>query len=560
MKTCLLSLVLVIGLLTSQTTFGQINSVKNNSEKTNDPKPAASPSPKTSPSPAPPAAMSFMEQPDYKAFMVAVRERDATKRVALVEKFLVDFPDSSSKSSANELLLSSLVEAFPNDKERIRAQAQKTIAGIREDSISYMGISMISRTYNMVISSLYKAGLNEDAQELAIKAFKKFDEANAKQLFAAKSPIWISMGQDALKKGDLKTAEKNFKQVLSGEYEGNAPLVGMAEIAEKRSKDKLQLDYLIQADARGSLKKDQRNKLEEVYLKVKGSKEGLREVLDENYRKANPLPVTVVKYVPTAKRTKRTVLAELFTGSACQPCITADLAFDALIQRYNPSEIAVLVYHLHIPGPDPMTNPATVARSRFYGGFGTPTFFINGTDKQTGGGINRRETNLIYGRITPKVDAALEKNQEADLNLSALLENQMIKANVNYDGLPDDLKDLKLNIALVEHEISYMGENGIRFHQMVVRELGGDKREGFLLKDKTGKVEWAFDLQKLTGELKEYLDKYELDTQKNRPDFTFSEKKHEINSKNLAVVAFIQNDKTKNILQSALFDLAPAKK
>lgn len=560
MKTYFLSLLLVSFFLTSQIIFSQSVQPVNNTDEPKSPKPAVSPSPKSSPSAPPISVMNFMEQADYKAFNAGMSERDPVKKITLLEKYLSDYPNSAFISSGNEALLEAIVKAFPNDKERIRTQAQKTIDGVREDSVSVIGLSMISRTYNTVISSLYKAGLDEDAQAFALKAFKLFDEASAKQLFTAKAPILVSLGQDALKKGDLKKAEQNFKQATSGDYEGNAAFIGLAEVAEKRKKSKMQLDYLIQADSKGSLKKEQRNKLEEIYLKVKGSKDGLREILDENYRKAYPLPVTVVKFSPSSKRTKRTVLAELFTGSACSPCVTADLSFDALIQRYNPSEVAVMVYHLHIPGPDPMTNPATVARSRFYGGFGTPTYFINGNDKQTGGGINRKQTSVFYNKITPKIDAELEKNQEADITLSALIENQMIKANVDYDGIKGDSKDLKLNIALVEHEISYMGENGIRFHQMVVRELGGDKREGFTLKDKSGKIEWQFDLQKLSAELKDYLDKYEVDTQKMRPEFTFSEKKHELDSKNLAVVAFIQDEKTKNILQSAFFDLTAPKK
>lgn len=560
MKTYFLSLLVVGFCLTAQSLFGQEVSAGNNSSKTNTPKAAASPSPKTSPSPTLPPAMSFMEQPDYKAYTAGVRERDPSKQVTLLEKYMADYPNSAFISSANEILLEATVKAFPTDKERIRTQAQKTISGVKEEYIQFGGLSMISRTYNSVVASLYKAGLDEDAQAIAVKAFKLFDEASAKQLFAAKAPIWLSQGQDALKKGDLKKAEQNFKLATAGEYEGNTALLGLAEVAEKRKKNKLQLDYLIQADARGSLKKDQRNKLEEVYLKVKGSNKGLRELLDENYRRANPLPITVVKYAPTEKRTKRTVLAELFTGSACSPCITADLSFDALAQRYNSSEIAVMVYHLHIPGPDPMTNPATVARAKYYGGFGTPTYFINGIDKQTGGGVIRKQAPVFFNKITPKIDVELEKMPEADLNLSALMENQLIKASVNYDGLKSESKDLKLNIALVEHEISYMGENGIRFHRMVVRDFGGDKREGFLLKDKNGKIEWQFDLQKLSAELKSYLDKYELDAQKDRPEFTFSEKKYELDSGNLAVVAFIQDEKTKKILQSVLFDLASTKK
>lgn len=560
MKTYFLSLLIVGLCLISQSLIAQESPSVKNPTKLDEPKTAPSPSPKTSPAPTVSSAMSFLEQPDYKAYNAGIRERDPVKQVALLEKYMADYPSSAFISSANETLLEAIVKAYPNDKERIRRQAQKTLDGIRGDMVQFTGLYMISRTYNSVVASLYKAGLDEEAEATAVKAFSFFDEATAKQLYNSKYPIWISQGQSALKTGDLKTAERNFKLVLNGEYEGNTALLGLADVAGKRNKNKLQLDYLIQADARGNLKKEYQNKLEEVYLKVKGSNKGLRELLDDNYRKANPLPVTVVKYTPTEKRTKKTILAELFTGSACSPCVVADLAFDGLIQRYNPSEIAVMVYHLHIPGPDPMTNPATVARSKYYGGFGTPTYFINGIDKQTGGGSVRSQTPVFYNKIASKIDTELEKEQEADINLSAQIENQIVKTNVAYDGLKADPQNLKLNVALVEHEISYMGENGIRFHRMVVRDFGGDKREGFMLKDKNGKIEWEFDLQKLSAELKSYLDKYELDAQKDRPDFTFSEKKYDLNLNNLAVVAFIQDEKTKKVLQSAFFDVASTKK
>jgi hypothetical protein len=105
-----------------------------------------------------------------------------------------------------------------------------------------------------------------------------------------------------------------------------------------------------------------------------------------------------------------------------------------------------------------------------------------------------------------------------------------------------------------------MGENGVRFHPMVVREIAGENRSGFDLKDKSGKIQWQFDVAKVSSDLKSYLDKYESDQQKEDKDFAFTEKKHQINGKNLAVVAFIQDEKTKAVLQSAFIDLADTKK
>lgn len=510
------------------------------------------------PAPTPPPMPDFMQRPDYKASMAAFRERDVKKQIPLLEKFLVDFPDSANVTGVNQALLDAFVRTAPNDKEKIHQQALKTFESIKTDS-DYSPINFISSRYSMIVSSLYRAEMNDQAEEIAQKSIAIIDEMSVRQMLASKTPIWLSLGQVYLKKGDYKKAESYFNQSLKGNAEGNTAYLGLAEIAEKRKKRKQQLDYLMQADSRGSLKKEQYAKLEEIYAKEKGSPAELKKILDANYKKLNPPPISIVKYTPTAKRTKRTVLAELFTGSACQPCVTVDLGFDALVQRYNPAEIAVLVYHLHVPGPDPMTNPATVARSKFYQSSSTPTYFINGTDRNTGGGINRKQAAVFYDKITPKIDTQLEKSQDADLNLNALMENDVVKANVNFDGLNGDSKGLKLNIALVEHEVRYMGENGIRFHQMVVREFGGDKREGFLLKDKRGKIEWTFDLRKVSDELKTYLDNYEIETKKDRPDFAFTDKKYQLDTKNLAVVAFIQDEKTKAILQSVFFDLAAGK-
>lgn len=517
-----------------------------------DEKTTAAPSP--TPKPAPPVP-SFMEQPDYKAYMSAVREKDANKKVAAIEKYLADFPTSAFITTAQGELLDAVIKVAPTDKERIYQQALRTIAAVKTNS-SFGATYFISNTYNSVVNSLYKAGMNDKAEEIAQKGIALIDEVNAKSLFEAKSPMWVKLGQIYLKNNDLKKAELYFKQSIAGEYEGNAALLGLADVAEKRKKEKQQLDYLLQADAKGNMKREQRAALEKLYAKKHGSADGLREILDENYRRANPLPFTVAKYTPTAKRGNRVVLAELFTGSECHPCITADTAFEGFLQRYNPSDVAILIYDLHIPAPDPITNPATVARAKFYKASSTPTYFIDGVDRQSGGGISRKESEFFYDKVTPLIDAKLEKASEADLKLSASIENNLVKTTADFENIKGDYSNLKLYIGLVENELSYTGGNGVRFHPMAVRELGGAERDGFPLKDKNGTIEWQFDLQKISNDLKNYIDKYEQDQQKDDKDFAFAEKKYQINPKNLSVVAFIQDEKTKNVLQSAFANLA----
>ena len=94
--------------------------------------------------------------------------------------------------------------------------------------------------------------------------------------------------------------------------------------------------------------------LESVYSKINhGSLEGLDYLLDNEYRKRYPNPVEVEKYKPREKRTDRVVLAEVFTGSGCPPCAGADIAFDAAMERYARKDLAVVMYHVHVPRPDP---------------------------------------------------------------------------------------------------------------------------------------------------------------------------------------------------------------
>src|SRR5207247_2202568 len=85
---------------------------------------------------------------------------------------------------------------------------------------------------------------------------------------------------------------------------------------------------------------------------------------------------------------ERTVLVELFTGVQCPPCVAADLGFDALERAFKPTEAICLEYHIHVPGPDPLSNADTEARAKFYDRAveGTPTTLFNGKPGAGGGG------------------------------------------------------------------------------------------------------------------------------------------------------------------------------
>jgi thiol-disulfide isomerase/thioredoxin len=287
--------------------------------------------------------------------------------------------------------------------------------------------------------------------------------------------------------------------------------------------------------------------------------DGLEAFLDERYKKAFPSPIHVEHYKPAPSRSDRVVLAEVFTGSGCPPCVAADLAFDAMLERYSRNEVAIIMYHQHIPAPDPMTNPATQNRFKFYQGGGVPTYVIDG-NKSSGGGP-RDATRQFYDRVNPSIEKRLEMAAEADLKLEAVMEGSTIKVKATVQNVRAE-GEVKLQIALAEEMLRYSGENGVRFHTMVVRALGGKDAAGFVLDtSKAATIEMTFDVPKIVEELKAHLDDFEAKRNSAVPEgrekFAFSEKKHSIEATNLSVVAFVQNERTKNVLQAAYVRVKP---
>ncbi len=502
--------------------------------------------PPTTTTQTPPAA-----PPDQKAYDEARRIKDPQKKIDALEKVIKDFPDRFVAFQARNDVLDTLIKNFPDQKQRIRAAAEKILE-------PNQGIFISGGSYLTVASKLLEAGLFLDwAEELIKKGSAQYEDETARALRRQRARYQDALGRIYLKQGKTKEAKRSLKLALVNEPDLPTALLGLAQIAEKTGDHKAALEYFASAAVKSPLKKADRQQMETAYRATHhDSLTGLEEMLDARYRRLNASQ-SFAHYQATAKRSNRTALAELFTGSGCGPCVAADLGFDGLLERYNRQELVVLVYHLHIPLPDPMTNPATVERGKYYGVPGTPTPVVDGFRLPSSGG-SRDMTKSFYDRVNPKVETELESPANAELKLTAALEGDRIKANVTVDKVTAASPDLKLQMALTEDELRYTGENGIRFHPMVVRSLAGKDSLGFALASAgPTNIEWTFDLKAMSDQLKKYLDSYEQ--LGHRGDtFTFSDKKFQIDPSNLSLVAFVQDMKTKTVLQTVYLKVKPA--
>jgi hypothetical protein len=240
------------------------------------------------------------------------------------------------------------------------------------------------------------------------------------------------------------------------------------------------------------------------------------------------------------RKGNKVVLVELFTGAQCPPCVAADLAFEGLAKTYQPSEVVLLQYHLHIPGPDPLTSEDTVARQKYYGKAvrGTPSIFFNGkTELKVSGGGGRPQAGAKYKDYRGIIDPLLDGETPIKLAVLAERKGEVIDISANASGYKPGDK-LRLRFALVEPWVRFPGNNGLSYHAHVVRALPGGA-DGFALDKDSAKPSARVNLGELRQAVSKYLDSFES-LEGHRP----------FNYRNLRVVAFIQDDDTQEVLHA----------
>ena len=416
------------------------------------------------------------------------------------------------------------------------------------------------------------------------------DEMLATRYKSDKQSTLSTLGQVYAKRGKAADAEKVLREAYLIDKKSAAATTAalkLADYSKAAGRDAEQFDYLATVALAGRLTPEAYADFQAVYKKMhNGSIDGLESELDARYEKDGPKAPEVTRYERAADRSDRVVLAEIFTGAGCPPCVAADLAFESAMHRYGSNDLAVLMYHLHVPRPDPMTNSYTQARSKFYAVTGVPTYVIDGESK-VGGGAADNAGPLFKKSIEPVVDKRLTTKTEAGLTLKANATAQGVKATVTVEPRETKATKLRLHIVLAEEQIRYSGENGIRFHPMVVRAMASTGVEppkpatpaadgaakpaddaakpaapalpvpalGFALEPGKAKtVEYTFDLAKVTADALANLDDLEKNSTRF-PNHKFVQKKHEVNAKKLRLVAFVQDEDSKQILQSATVEL-----
>ncbi len=497
-----------------------------------------------------------------KAYRAALLIADPQQKSAALEAYLAKHSQGAYRMLAVRSLLEIMLETTPPPREQILAQANRLLSLTSENTRGNWA--------NLIAGLLLEKGiLLEDAERFAQQSVAQLgDRKNLGQMqqlavggrvaVASNVPRVVTLGRIYLKRGKLKEAEALLKEAFAADSLMPSALLGMGELTAAKGDHKAALHYFAEVYLSGRGREPARKRVEDAYHKVHPTKPNdLEAWLDAKYRKDYQSP-KADRYKPTATRTNRVVLAEVFTGSTCGPCVASDLAFEAALARYSTKELTMLMYHVHIPDIDPLANPTTEARKEFYGAKSAPAPFINGIF-QSGLGGSRLKAEESFAKLTPALDKALEALSEGAIRISAVRQGPTVKVKVSVESARSASSNLRLYLALVEDEVRYTGANGIRFHPMVVRAMAGERAEGFAVKAAaTPTFEHTFDVRQIEASIKTYLEDYELNG-RTLPT-KFDEKKYEIDVNKLSLVAFLQDNQTKHILQAVYLKLPAAEK
>jgi hypothetical protein len=409
---------------------------------------------------------------------------------------------------------------------------------------------------------------------------RPFDRERTRGFYVGtKTDVYNLLGKSLWELGKIDQAEKAYRDSLAIRMSKNAAL-GIARASERNGRDAEALEYAAAAVLTGKADPEEEQYFRSLYHKLHpGKTEDIEDYLDALFKKGYSNPVRSEKYRATAKRSDRAVLAEFITGAGCVPCIPVDYTFETALKDYSPKELVLLVYHWHAPTWDPLGNYSSDSRVKYYGINSAPTVILNGKKSEKEGDYygSDGEQNEIYEiakGLNEEIRSELEVPANAQIKLRAKRDNQFVNVNVTADRMKNTSDDVSLQIALVENEVTYSGENGLRFQLMVVRALAGDNEKrifGFKVDpSKANKVNYVFDVNKIVEQNLRYYDSYPVERMEelrkiwggSGPEgfkVEFKYKKHQINPGNLSVVVFLQDYKTKKILQSSSVNLVSGK-
>lgn len=489
------------------------------------------------------AAQGRQAPPEYKELVAAYQMTDPAARLREFERIKAAYPSSQFMEAIEGGIQESKV-ALAAGLDDLLALQKDFLAGARGPTRMQRPVAMGAQLLNHPLIETFDharvletvlayrgAALQAAADPAAYEGIPqdqrdqfKANVANAVELLTARA--YLSAG-DADKAEASVAAYKKGGGAAGGNY-----YYILAGILENRGKTAEAADAYLSAAADGF--GDATSKARALYGRMHGSEAGFENALAARLK---ALPFKPEPFKAPAGWKGKTVLAELFTGSECPPCVGADIAFDGLSETIPSKYLAVLVYHLPIPRPDPMINPASTLRAGAYGIGSTPTIIIDGTNKSVGGG-NRSSAEGKFKQFRSVIEPLLAAAPGVSLKARAAMAGDKVQVSFEFDQAASGVEYL---LVLAQDEQEHAGGNGVTVHRMVVRDL-------YVLDPAAPKTA-VFDLAESEKKTDGFLTEFEK-SYTRIPGFKWAVRRNAISRTGLRVVLFAQEKSTGRVLNA----------
>jgi tetratricopeptide (TPR) repeat protein len=480
--------------------------------------------------------------PDYRLLMKARRIEDPEARLAELERIKAAYPDSKYSGLIQRAIINTKIELSSTLEEILELQTQQfqRVRGLNRllmfyysglGILQHKNISQFDKKKVTKIVLLYA----EEVEKLANNPefLKRVSDEQKPLIERGLAMRYLMISQAYLNEGSLQKAKDALAlYVESGGDKDNVFWYTRGITYEKLGETKEAFDSFLTA-AVGNFG-DSVDRAKTLYRRLHGSVEGFD---DRLVAKQRGLPFHPTEFKPTQEWLGKSVLAELFTGSECPPCVAADIGFEGLMEAYSEDYLVILEYHLPIPRPDPIMNAASRARAIYYGINSIPTALIDGEQKLSRGGY-RSQAKVKFDEYSKAIDARMYERSKLMLDVSAKRDGDDILISPSFDR---EISGADYNLVLVEEEVKYAGGNGILFHKKVVRDFKTVMPEE--IKNKT----FIFNIQDAENAGAKRLADYEKEI-----NFSFREKHFKIDRRRLQVVFFVQDRSSRKVYNAAV--------
>lgn len=287
------------------------------------------------------------------------------------------------------------------------------------------------------------ANLNVDdqiARERQRHQQKVFYPEEAREKFRTiEAASWSTLGRILVRQGRDADARQALQKSLAAARTADAA-AAFAALAAKQGDIHTVIDALGTAILTGKADRATIDKFQAAY-RESGMRLDPELWLDRRYRHESRNPLDPPPYRGPTAQPRRTVLLEVATGVDCEPCISVDLAVDALLHRYARQDLVVIVS---------LDAPAA------------PIVVLDGEAIEPGQGLAS-----VAKPVFEALDAAIQQRLALPAEPRIPLQSSWSGHSLNV--VVENAEGAMPQLYLVETEIRRSGANGLRFHPMVLR-------------------------------------------------------------------------------------------